>query len=152
MVLDSFITKKLNTQIWIRKAYNNVEIGDSIVGYSSFNPILTPKIPKQFDYSKFLENQRIYAQSFTDTVLCISKKPSIFSMADRFRGKIIALYEELGIKGKNLSVLVALSLGEKQLLDAETKSAFSQAGAMHILAVSGPVSYTHLTLPTKRIV
>ena len=39
--------------------------------------------------------------------------------------------------GKDAAVLTALTLGDKHLLDHETRESFSTAGAMHLLAVSG---------------
>ena len=45
--------------------------------------------------------------------------------------------EEKGIKGNELSVASALILGYKDNIDAQLKNAYSSAGAMHVLAVSG---------------
>ena len=46
------------------------------------------------------------------------------------------------------SLLCAMLWGDKTGLDPALRAAYRGAGVAHILALSGPVSYTHLTLPT----
>lgn len=46
-------------------------------------------------------------------------------------------YAELGISGQELGTLSALTLGYREDLDQDIRRAFSAAGAMHVLAVSG---------------
>lgn len=41
------------------------------------------------------------------------------------------------LEGKELSIALALILGDKSLLDMETRNSFTNTGAMHVLAVSG---------------
>jgi competence protein ComEC len=44
---------------------------------------------------------------------------------------------EKHLTGENLAIGKALILGDKSMLDSETKNSFSATGAMHVLAVSG---------------
>lgn len=46
-------------------------------------------------------------------------------------------YAELGISGRELGTVSALTLGYREDLDQDIRRAFSAAGAMHVLAVSG---------------
>ena len=46
-------------------------------------------------------------------------------------------YEQMGITGRELGTLSALTLGYREDLDKDIRRSFSAAGAMHILAVSG---------------
>jgi len=50
---------------------------------------------------------------------------------------LVARYQTLGIQGRELATICALTLGDKSALSKETKHQFSAAGAMHVLAVSG---------------
>ena len=43
----------------------------------------------------------------------------------------------MGIDGKELGILSALTLGYREELDKDVQRAFSASGAMHVLAVSG---------------
>ncbi|KAA3649059.1 MAG: ComEC family competence protein [Bacteroidetes bacterium] len=137
VVIGDSLALKQKAQVWVRNPYENIQIGDSIIGFSKFSKISEPQIPNQFNYSSFLANRKVYLQCFTDSIILISSHENIFSYATSMRNKIIFLYKEMGIKDQNLAVLIALTLGEKQFLDSETKSTFADAGAMHILAVSG---------------
>ena len=53
------------------------------------------------------------------------------------REKIIGMYKERGITGERLALVAAITLGQKNMLDADQKSYFIKAGVMHIMAVSG---------------
>ncbi len=55
----------------------------------------------------------------------------------RIRHAAIERFRALGIDGKELQILSALTLGYKTELDRDTKQIFQRAGAAHILAVSG---------------
>ena len=44
---------------------------------------------------------------------------------------------ENNLRGNELAIAQALILGDKSLLDVETRNSFSNTGAMHVLAVSG---------------
>jgi competence protein ComEC len=47
------------------------------------------------------------------------------------------MYRERGITGERLALVAAITLGQKNMLDADQKSYFVKAGVMHIMAVSG---------------
>lgn len=53
------------------------------------------------------------------------------------RDRVVQLYERLGVEGEALSVLSALTVGEKGELPKSTKRLYSSVGASHILALSG---------------
>lgn len=65
------------------------------------------------------------------------KENSLQTEALRLRSKAISLYERLGFEGDELSLLSALTLGEKRDFPQELKEDFAVAGASHILALSG---------------
>ena len=46
----------------------------------------------------------------------------------------------MGIDGKELGILSALTLGYREELDKDVQRAFSASGAMHVLAVSGLIA------------
>ena len=97
--------------------------------------------PDEFDYSFYMENRgvRYYAFSGIEDITGYHS-PEHRSLAHRAlitREKIISMYEKRGLKGDTLAIVAAITLGEKNLLDAEQKQNFSKAGIMHLMAVSG---------------
>ena len=96
--------------------------------------------PHEFDYRKYLFRKGVYYQGFVREgdwhVVGKSKKKLRylplnlrFQYTERLKG-IIARPEDFGI-------LSALSVGVRDYVDEETRTAYSSAGAMHVLAVSG---------------
>ena len=53
------------------------------------------------------------------------------------RDKLISQFESIGLKGSQLAIISAITLGEKGLLSNDAKETFSAAGVSHILVVSG---------------
>lgn len=67
----------------------------------------------------------------------LGSKRSLNYFFNRLNAFLKASFINSGIGGKELQTLNAIFLGNKEDLDAELKDAFKNAGAMHILAVSG---------------
>lgn len=105
-----------------------------------FIPFAEPDSRFDFDYSGYLRNQRIAFRFFIkDYKHMISEKqtyhPVIWSA--KLKNYLRNKYQETGLNESQLAILNALFLGDKSLLTYEQKRAFSDAGAMHLLAVSG---------------
>ena len=64
-------------------------------------------------------------------------KKSLYAIAQNLRKIFIANLRKSGLKEDELSIISALLLGDKQSLSLEAKASYSNAGAMHVLAVSG---------------
>lgn len=117
----------------------------------------TEKNNSQNDKSNILENQ---ASQFTNSQSfpnlkefqphAHQKSPSTHPLAlhplgliEGFRIKMLVCRENLReeyaryFKDENLSVLSALTLGDKSLLEKDTQQVFSETGTSHILALSG---------------
>jgi competence protein ComEC len=58
-------------------------------------------------------------------------------MAQIVRQRLLKVYQQYGISGDEFGILASLTLGYRDQMDEETRDAFSHAGAMHVLAVSG---------------
>ncbi|TDE02879.1 ComEC/Rec2 family competence protein [Flavobacterium hiemivividum] len=99
-----------------------------------------PNNPNQFDYGAYLSKKQIYAQLYPDSELIrISPelKKDIWYYASNIRSTIIANLEKSGFHKKELSVAIALILGQKQDISPEIIQSYQFAGAIHILSVSG---------------
>ncbi len=115
--------------------------GDMILIKTKPLPITNRGNPYEFDYRNFMLKKGIRYYAFTreqsildyqsGTKLTIREKALIAGK------KISDLYISAGVRENNAALLAGLTLGQKETIDEETRAAFSQAGVMHIMAVSG---------------
>lgn len=100
----------------------------------------SPNNPNQFDYGEYLSKKQIYAQLYADTdQISISThiNKDIWYYASRLRATIINNLEKNDFHKKELSVAIALILGQKQDISPDIIQDYQYAGAIHILSVSG---------------
>ncbi|MDG1477454.1 MAG: ComEC/Rec2 family competence protein [Vicingaceae bacterium] len=118
-----------------------LNVGDIISFEPKLENVPQPKNPNEFDFRKYLSFHLIHQQAFlrSNNWKLVQQAPTtgIFKFANDSRKYLINSLEKLGIKDKELAVASALILGYKDSIDAQLKSAYSSAGAMHVLAVSG---------------
>jgi len=115
--------------------------GDLVVIRADFNSIEGPKNPGQFDFRRFMNYQGIYESGYirSEELIYLNRNDGFFllSYAEQLRKESLKLLERSGIQNEQFAVASALLLGQRDYLDAETIEAYSNAGAMHVLAVSG---------------
>jgi len=119
---------------------HSFEIGTHLKIKGSLYKNRTSKNPNQFDYGKYLENKQIYAQLYTDAATIqigslIDK--DIWYYTSRWRTRIIRNLQKNHFKSAELSVAIALILGQQQDISPEIIQDYQFAGAVHILSVSG---------------
>ena len=119
----------------------SLQQGDEIYARLKLKLIEQPKNPYQFSYANYLSALGIYHSAYIDSYEL--SKPSMKPKLT-FKGVIeksqIYLQQALSKVVEDqeaLSVASALLLGDKSLLDGDTKSIYAHSGAMHVLAVSG---------------
>ncbi len=129
--------------VFLQKNSESIQlhVGDIISFQPEFKDIPEPKNPNEFDYRKYLSFHLITQQTFLKStnwkVLEKTENNSVFAIADNIRRKMISTLEQLGLTDNELGVASALILGYKNNIEAQLKSSYSNAGAMHVLAVSG---------------
>ena len=94
-----------------------------------------------FDYGLHLRRQGIvgscWAYRRNWKVIGHEEDTSIRGYARKCQYYLHQQYQKMGITGKELGILSALTLGYREELDKDVQRAFSASGAMHVLAVSG---------------
>ncbi|MFT4752850.1 MAG: competence protein ComEC [Salibacteraceae bacterium] len=123
----------------------NIEValkyGDVILFTKQPTAISSPANFDEFDYQRYLSHHhiydRLYLQNHEFKVIGFEPKSILKSLAIGWRSNLLNRYTQFGIKGEELAIISALTLGKKESLTAELKSAYASAGAMHVLAVSG---------------
>ena len=116
-----------------------IDIGYKLQAIGTIRKTKPPMNPNQFDYGNYLSNQHIYGQMYATTSIKISpiKEKSVFYYASSLRNKIIQNLEKNHFHKSELSVVVALILGQQQDISPEVVRDYQYAGAVHVLSVSG---------------
>ncbi|MEM6643922.1 MAG: ComEC/Rec2 family competence protein [Bacteroidota bacterium] len=143
--LDSSVVPAAGTiHIYIEK--DSTEIipfvyGDQIMVEGGFFQVSKPGNPAEFDYKAYLKKQNIYAHAFTKggATKKVSNQPpnKLLQWAYHIRKRSAEIIDQYIPEKRENSIIQALVLGIKDHLDTEIKEAYSSAGAMHVLAVSG---------------
>jgi len=141
----------------IRKDFHlgEPEIGAKFSAYSKIIPNSVVKNPNQFDYGKYIEKQKVYAQIYIDSigVRQLETQETIVHYTHKIRAKIINNLRKSGFSEEELAVFHALILGQKQDISPEILQAYQYAGAIHILSVSGlHVGYIYVFLSVVLLV
>ncbi len=115
--------------------------GSTIVFSADMQEISPPQNPGAFDYRKYMATNNVYHQLYlNNSSWKLLEKPqgiNLFRTAHKVSKKFVSILSMNGLKGKEFAVASALLLGQKDMLDNETRQAYSGSGVMHILCVSG---------------
>jgi competence protein ComEC len=143
-VINQIGTKKYSGKILlnIRKdsVPHNLETGTLLRIRGVLYKNKLPNNPNQFDYGEYLSKKQIYAQLYTDTDqidISADLTKDIWYYASKLRTTIIHNLEKNNFHKKELSVAIALVLGQKQDISPDIIQDYQYAGAIHILSVSG---------------
>ncbi|MCG8721193.1 ComEC family competence protein [Tenacibaculum finnmarkense] len=113
---------------------------DLIVTTAEFKNLTGALNPYQFDYREYLAKQYVYQQVFinpTNYQKLAEGKTSIYGVSEQFRNNIQTSLKEKGFKKEELSVINALLLGQRKNISKNLLQNYTNAGAVHILAISG---------------
>ncbi len=118
------------------------EPGQRLIVKSRLQVVKNNGNPEEFDYASWLKRKNIFYTSFVRAGKWMNTGRKI----DNFHYKCLKVRGQMKEKilsyrpgefAKEKAVLIAISLGSKELLDPEVKSDFADAGAIHVMAVSG---------------
>lgn len=103
-------------------------------------PVPPPKNPGGFDYGKYLRTQGIYARVKLTPATCLltplSPARRVKPLSD-LRQNLHRALNDLGLGKEETQIARALLLGDRKTIDPELHLAFTRAGILHILAISG---------------
>jgi len=126
------INTKIDYQI------NNIKTGDIAVIKGKVYEFSPPKNPCSFDLKAFYANKQLYHKIQLDTLIILQKSKHTYAQKIlSLRNDLLQVFDENMPFPKENAIAKALLLGYKTELDEETKTAYANTGALHILAVSG---------------
>ncbi len=130
-------------QVAFKKSSVNVlpDYGDQLFLVGNIQTIQGPKNPATFDYCQYLHFQNIHYQIFVDTlnwkILKRDQALSVFQTAHSIQQNLIKRLADNMRSIESFAIAAAMALGYKEAMTVDIKSAYSESGAIHILAVSG---------------
>ncbi|MFN7044663.1 MAG: ComEC/Rec2 family competence protein [Flavobacterium sp.] len=113
--------------------------GDEIWLNNTVYPVPKAFNPYQFDYSKYLEKQNVFHQIYTNEnqIKIIQTHKTIDFYIENLRNNLSKSFDIHQFDSKTKAIIDALILGQRLELDKETIADYSNAGVIHILAISG---------------
>ncbi len=118
----------------------NIKIDDVYITKGLLQKIKEPLNPYEFSYKKYLEKQQISHQLFLDKRDFHYLKKGTLSLkgiASNIRRKIQSSLINNGFKKNEYAIINALLLGQRQEVSKDIIKNYINAGAIHILAISG---------------
>ncbi len=146
--------------LYIKKeTKNNLTYGDIILMKGKLEALRKPSNPGEWDYATYLSYQHIFYQSRISSmdykVVNRHSKRTILGISLDIRACCDRLLKKVMGEGEEYQIASAMILGTRNSLDPSTKQAYTAAGAMHVLAISGlhvAVIFQLLTLFLKKSV
>ena len=114
----------------------NLKEGDLIELKSQIQPILNKGNPGEFNAVSFWKNKGIRALTFFTNLDFNILSRTKSNLKQDIKTNVLGEFQKW-LPKKHLGMSNALFLGDKSFLNQETRNAFSAAGAMHLLAISG---------------
>ena len=115
-------------------------VDDQLLVKARADEISKPLNPHQFNYRKYQQKLGIYHQlklGAENNLIFKKSTTSVFGMADQLRQRIGNELHKRNFEAESLSIIQALLLGERDNISDSTYDNYRDAGALHILAVSG---------------
>lgn len=123
---------------YIKSNTKKLSEGSVILFQPDLNTIVNKNNPGEFDAVKYWKVKGINTISFLDeeSITEIDYLQSFSSFWTNTRAYLIDVVRDK-VSEENQGLVIALSLGDKSKLSIEKRNQFANAGAMHVLAVSG---------------
>ncbi|MBT8285566.1 MAG: ComEC family competence protein, partial [Flavobacteriaceae bacterium] len=119
---------------------SDLKVNDRLLYYGKAHPISPPLNPYQFTYDSYMESKGVYDQIYLNPGNSIQLETTGKSLKGWAAQLQLHIKKELSstpLGTKEQGVLRAILLGQRNDLDPEVYQSYKDAGAVHILAVSG---------------
>lgn len=134
-----FHHKTVRLRLTEREA-SKLEVGSSLLFRARITEGYRAGNPGDFDYSSYLYIHGISGTaSAYDLWQTLNDHPAALTIVERLqrlRQHLVSSYTPY-FQGEELSILSALTLGEKSRLTTDTRQLFAETGVSHVLALSG---------------
>jgi len=113
--------------------------GDKLIVNTRINPFKETGNPFSFEYSKYMASKGVFYSFYINkpNFIIVDSEYNYRRYFYKLREAAESRLKLLRLSPDEYAIISALLLGNKDHLDYDQKQAFSDSGAMHILAVSG---------------
>lgn len=133
-------TGKVLLNIQKDSVHNSLQVDNQLLLKPEFKELISPLNPYQFNYKDYLAKQHIYHQIFTNKnefKIVNNSRFSLIGLSATVRRKIQNSLKKYSFTKNEYAVINALLLGQRQEISKELLQDYTNAGAIHILAISG---------------
>ena len=130
----------LGTILLSTKGHNRqLRIGTDIAFRANLQETSNLGNPFEFDYKQYLYNRGIIYTQHTDAthIVPLSKSNGVIYKVGHYRETIENIIKSTSMSRDAKGFMIALILGNNDYITPQSRDSFSNAGAAHILAVSG---------------
>lgn len=122
--------------------YASLQLGDTIAAFvKHINPTNHCEEDTFKAYNTYLFQHGVCATAYTPcyqwTLLPCKNHRNLLTSAKALQEQLHSVYDDHGINGEAGSIIEAMTIGRKASLAKDTRTAYSDAGVSHILALSG---------------
>jgi competence protein ComEC len=140
--INGFNTKNASGKILLyvpKQSKIVLHSGTEISLNESIYPIPKAYNPYQFDYANYLEKQNIGHQIYlkNSSIKIIKQHQNFNYFIEKLRNTLSDSFAIHHFDAKTKAIIDALLLGQRVAIDKETLADYSNAGVIHILAISG---------------
>ena len=112
--------------------------GDVLFIASYPKPIIPALNPYQFDYSAYMRKQDVFHQlKLKDNYIKAGIQTGFNYHIQNIRNTLISSFAIHNYSAQTMDIITALLFGQRQDMDKETSDSYTDAGVVHILAISG---------------
>ncbi len=119
----------------------NLSYGDILIARNKLQEISPPKIPGDFDYRTFMKYENITHQAYLSSknwqLTGENESTYFYQFIYLLQNHCLNTLEQFIPAKRERGVAAALLLGYKHQLNKDLQQTYADAGAMHVLAVSG---------------
>ena len=133
-------TGKLLLEIPTAQTPQPLQVDDELSTYTAITAIRPPQNPHQFDYQSYMADLGItYQMKLQVDSFILEEHPNrtIYGRTAAARNAIISKLKAYNFGAEELGITQALLLGQRNDISDTTNANYRNAGAMHILALSG---------------
>ena len=136
--------RKVSGRIILNLATDSIQeklqVDDELIAQAALEKVHPPLNPYQFDYMRYLGKIGVYDQLHLNRhnfILYNHPTRTLRGYAARLRDRIISRMKQADFGEDEFGIIQALFLGQRDDISEATYTAYKNAGAVHILAVSG---------------
>lgn len=137
---NQMVTGKILLAVQRDSLATNFEVSDYLFVKTELRDIYKPLNPYQFDYGAYMENKQVFKRATVSSNQILVLESNNFSLTGRaakIRKNIKENLQRNNFSREQIALMEALLLGQRTELSRETYQSFSEAGVVHVLAVSG---------------